>query len=44
MGVLAKMEKDEPVAIDSLAKITTTLNCGVDDIVELNTNETGKQG
>ncbi len=35
-NILAKMGKGEPVAMDSLAKITTALNCGLDDIVEVN--------
>ena len=34
-NILAKMGKDEPVAMDSLAKIATALNCGLDDIVEI---------
>ena len=34
-NILAKMGKGEPVAIDSLAKIASTLNCGFDDIVEI---------
>lgn len=34
-NILAKMGKGEPVAMDSLAKIATTLNCGLDDIVEV---------
>lgn len=34
-NVLAKMGKDEPVAMDSLAKIATALQCGLDDIVEI---------
>ena len=34
-GVLAKMGKNETVSMDTLAKITTALNCGVDDIVDL---------
>ena len=34
-NILAKMGKDEPVAMDSLAKITTALNCRLDDIVEI---------
>lgn len=38
-NVLAKMGKDEPVAMDSLAKIATALQCGLDDIVEI-----GKDG
>ena len=33
--VLAKMGKNETVSMNTLAKITTTLNCGVDDIVQL---------
>ena len=34
-NVLAKMGKDEPVAMDSLAKICISLDCGIDDIVEV---------
>ena len=34
-NILAKMGKGEPVAMDSLAKIATALNCGLDDIVEM---------
>ncbi len=34
-NILAKMGKGEPVAMDTLAKITTTLHCGLDDIVEI---------
>lgn len=33
-GVLAKMGKNETVSMKTLAKITTTLNCSVDDIVQ----------
>ncbi len=36
-GVLAKMGKNETVSMDTLAKITTTLQCGLDDIVEIST-------
>ena len=36
-NILAKTGKDEPVAMESLAKICTTLECGLDDIVEINT-------
>lgn len=32
-NILAKMGKDEPVAMDTLAKIATALECGLDDIV-----------
>ena len=34
-NILAKMRKCEPVAMESLAKIAITLNCGLDDIVEI---------
>ena len=34
-NILAKMGKGEPVAMDSLAKIATALQCGLDDIVEI---------
>lgn len=34
-NILAKMGKDEPVAMDTLAKIATALQCGFDDIVEV---------
>ena len=34
-NVLAKMGKDEPIAMDSLAKIAAALQCGLDDIVEI---------
>lgn len=34
-NILAKMGKGEPVAMDSLAKIATALNCRLDDIVEI---------
>ena len=34
-NILAKLGKGEPVAMDSLAKIATALNCGLDDIVEI---------
>ena len=33
--VLAKLGKDEPVAMESLAKIATALQCGIDDTVEV---------
>lgn len=35
-NVLAKVGKGEPVAMDSLAKIASTLNCGLDYIIEIN--------
>ena len=34
-NMLAKMGKDEPVSMEGLAKISTTLECGLDDIVEI---------
>ncbi len=34
-NILAKMGKDEPVAMDSLAKICVTLDCTLNDIVEI---------
>ena len=34
-NILAKMGKGEPMAMDSLEKIATALNCGLDDIVEV---------
>ena len=34
-NILAKMGKDEPVSMESLAKISTALECGLGDIVEI---------
>ena len=34
-NILAKMGKDEPIAMDSLAKIAAALQCGLDDIIEI---------
>lgn len=34
-NIIAKMGKNEPVSMESLAKIATVLNCGLDDIVEI---------
>ena len=34
-NILAKMGKGEPVAMETLAKICTALECGLDDIVEI---------
>lgn len=34
-NILAKMGKDEPVSMDSLAKICVAMQCGLDDIVEI---------
>ena len=41
-NILAKMGKDEPIAMDTLAKIATALECGLDDIVEIQ-NEAEKE-
>lgn len=40
-SVLAKMGKNETVSMDTLIKITTTLQCGLDDIVEITAVEKG---
>ncbi len=42
--VLAKMGKNETVSMDTLARIAAVMKCGLDDIVEVNTEEkrTGK--
>lgn len=34
-NMLAKMGRDEPVSMETLAKICATLNCSIDDIVEI---------
>jgi DNA (cytosine-5)-methyltransferase 1 len=34
-NVIAKLGKNEPVAMETLAKICTALQCGLDDIVEI---------
>ena len=34
-NILAKMGKDELIAMDSIAKITVALQCGLDDIGEI---------
>ena len=34
-NMLAKMGRGEPVSMETLAKICTTLNCSIDDIVEI---------
>ena len=38
-SILARMGRNEPVSMESLAKITTAMNCGLDDIVEIKTDE-----
>lgn len=34
-NILTKMRKDEPVAMDTLEKIATAFECGLDNIVEI---------
>ncbi len=42
-GTLAKLSKNETVSMESLLKICITLDCGLDDIVEvINKGEDGK--
>ena len=38
-NMLAKMGKDEPVSMETLAKISTALECGLDDIVEISADK-----
>lgn len=38
-NILAKMGKDEPVSLESLAKIATSLGYGLDDIVDFGKEE-----
>lgn len=35
-NILAKMGKNEPISIESLSKIAIALNCGLDDLIEIN--------
>ena len=37
-NVIAKLGKNKPVAMETLAKICTALQCGIDDIVEINSD------
>lgn len=37
-SVLAKMGKNETVSMDTLARIAAAMECGLDDIVEINTD------
>lgn len=34
-NMLAKMGRDEPVSMETLAKVSTAFECGLDDIVEM---------
>lgn len=38
-SVLAKMGKNETVSMDTLARIAVAMECGLDDIVEVNTEK-----
>ena len=38
-NMLAKMGKDEPVSMETLAKKATYLECGIDDICEFKATE-----
>lgn len=38
-NILAKMGKGEPISMESLAKICTAFECGLDDIVEIQKEE-----
>ena len=38
--VLAKMGKNETVSMDTLARLAAVMECGLDDIVEINVDET----
>ena len=42
-NVIAKLGKNEPVAMETLAKICTALKCDIADIVEM-TGNTGNGG
>ena len=37
-NVIAKLGKNEPVSMDTLAKLCIALKCGLDDIVEITAN------
>lgn len=37
-SVLAKIGKNETVSMDTLARIAAVMDCGLDDIVEVNTD------
>jgi len=41
-NMLAKMGKDEPVSMETLAKICVALDCGLDDIVEIQREDCSK--
>jgi DNA (cytosine-5)-methyltransferase 1 len=37
-NIIAKMGKEEPIALESVAKICAVFKCSVDDILELDLN------
>lgn len=37
-NILAKMGRNETVSMDTLARIAAAMECGLDDIVEVNTD------
>ena len=40
-NVLAKMGKNETASMDTLARIAAVMECGLDDIVEINAEKGG---
>lgn len=42
-NVLAKMGKNETVSMDTLARIAAVMECGLDDIVEINAAKGGTE-
>ncbi len=42
-NVLAKMGKNETVSMDTLARIAAVMECGLDDIVEINAEKGGTE-
>lgn len=42
-NVLAKMGKNETVSMETLVKIAAAMDCGLDDIVELNIEKGNKK-
>lgn len=42
-NVLAKMGKNETVSMDTLARIASVMECGLDDIVEVNAEKGGEE-
>ena len=42
-NILAKMGRNETVSMETLAKITYVLQCGLDDIVEITRTEDGNE-